>query len=93
MKLKTKPTLGLGRTEMRPIDSGHIQLWHHQSFKQSANYQTAEASYGASIIVPSQPLLIKKGVQRLERLVERLLRTKSKEQRTTLNQMANEADR
>lgn len=53
-----------------PIPSGTIRLTHTQTVRQSANYQSAEVSYGAEIEVPNNPIAIKNGVAYLERTIE-----------------------
>jgi hypothetical protein len=67
-----------------------VVIHHHQSIKQSANYQTAEAGYGITLEVGNTDLDIKKGAHRLERLVEELMASKFREQRKLLQNINTE---
>lgn len=74
-----------------PVNSApKIKLSHGQSIKQSANYQSADASYSAELVVENTPDEIKKGIKYLETLVEEALALKVTQQRKFLLRITEE---
>lgn len=65
---------------MKTVTKTKVNISHGQSFKQSLNYQTAEASYHITREVADDPESIQSGFQRLERIVEKRLTRKMKAQ-------------
>lgn len=69
---------------------GKITLTHHQSVRQSHNYQSAEASYGATITVEDTPATVKAALDRLENIVEGRLSHTFREQFEALKVLSGE---
>lgn len=63
-----------------------------ESVKQSANYQTAEASYGLTAVVDLTIDSLANTVNEMERAIEQLLVDKMKEQRRLLNSLNTQTD-
>jgi hypothetical protein len=89
--LKLKRKLPKGLTTVTPgVLPGTAVLHHHQSVKQSMNWQSAEASYGLTITVPDNAKAIKAYALRAERLVEDLLTQKFRQHRKLLQNINTE---
>lgn len=69
------------------LTKGVVQLTHHQAIKQSANYQSAECSFGITLNVPDDKTEIEAGFIRATNIVEKHLASKFQEQRTLLEKM------
>ena len=66
-------------------EEGVVVINHHQTVRQSQNYQSAEAGYAVTITVKDTPKAIRKGIARAEELVEKPLSAKILEQKDLLN--------
>lgn len=64
-----------------------VRISHGQSFKQSKDWQSTDASYSVTIEVEDLPEAIERGFKRVERLVENALIKKSEQQRRFLNSL------
>lgn len=64
-----------------------VKITHSQSAKQSHNWQSIDSSYGITREVDDNPEAIKEGFATLERIVEKRLSRKMKQQRTLLEAM------
>jgi len=82
MKIK-KPAKSLPVNLPRP----RIKISHGQTVKQSANYQSADASYSVELIVDDSPSTIKAGIKRAEEIVEEAMAHKVTQQRKFLLQL------
>jgi hypothetical protein len=82
--ITVKPKLSVVRS------GGKATITHFQSIKQSANYQTAECTYGVTVEVVDTDRDIVAGQHRLEQLVEDMLTSKFREQRKLLQSIGTE---
>lgn len=64
-----------------------VELWHSQTIKQSANYQSADCTCGIKLTVDDNEKSIKQGFARAERLVEEQMSPKIQEQIQVLNEL------
>ena len=72
----------------RPAGYGFVTLRHGQGVKLSRNYQSADVTYSAEIVVRDNPKQIRKGLRRLESIIEAPLVQKVQEQHELLNKLA-----
>jgi hypothetical protein len=75
-------------TSVTPLGLGLVQIWHTQSIKQNLNYQSADASYGISIICRDSLKEIKQTLLRSEQFVEDALIKKVKEHQQVLQDLS-----
>jgi hypothetical protein len=61
-----------------------VKITHHQSVRSSANYQSAEVSYGIELHVANNPKEIRAACAQAEDFVERNLISKVQEQQKLL---------
>ncbi len=62
-----------------------VKLSHGQSIKQTHNYQSAEASFSAELVVENDSKSVRKGYRRLVQIVEEELARKVGQQRDFLH--------
>jgi hypothetical protein len=82
----------LRKPTQKPIvlaaDNGKVKIVHHQTVRQSANYNSAETSYGVEMFVADTETEIKNGIQKAEQIVESALSDKFLQQRKLLQGLA-----
>lgn len=64
-----------------------VEIWHSQSAKQSINYQSMDAAFGAKMTVRDTPKSIRRGIRHLEQIIEPMLIKKMGEQRRVLEKL------
>lgn len=69
-----------------------VKVIHHQTIRQSHNYQSAEVSYGIEIPCDNDELSIKKAYRKAESLVESVLVKKLQQQKELLNGLSGKTD-
>jgi hypothetical protein len=75
--------------KLKPQTNGkQVLVRHHQTLRQSHDYQSAEMSYGVELLVDNSTVAIRKGFRQAERLVEDALADKFKEQQKLLQSLA-----
>ena len=93
MKLKSKNTKTTQHESRRvlntavPFGADQLELTHHQSVKQSLNYQTAECGYSIKVAVPNDSASVQRAIAACESLVESAMTLKFKEQWAALKRM------
>ena len=91
MKVNSKKTtshLPQRTTNVASVGLGIVKITHHQSIRQSHNYQSAEVSYGIEIHCHDDEDEIEKIITRCEETVEQALLVKFKEQGKLLNTLS-----
>lgn len=83
--MKVTPKPHPGTTTVTKTSEGMVELFHSQGIKQSANYQSADVTYGVKMQVPDNDKAIKAGLRRAESIVEDALVLKVREQRKVLS--------
>jgi hypothetical protein len=74
-------------TKLTPLPGQRVEIWHTQEIKQSANWQSASASYGCKIIVADNDKSITEGIKRAEEIVEGALVEKASQQKELLRKL------
>lgn len=74
----------------QPKPRREIRLSHGQSIKQTHNYQSAEASFSAELVVPYTDKEVRKGFRKLTTIVEENLAKKIDQQREFLHNLTGE---
>lgn len=69
---------------------GIVRISHTQGIKQSINYQSADASYTATIACHDNPKEVRKTIKRAEKLVESALVDKVTQQTRLLKSLGNQ---
>jgi hypothetical protein len=80
IKKNSKPAI-LTKTRLL-IKDGEVTIHHHQTVRQSRDYNSAEASYGVTFTV--NQVQLEEGLLFAEKTVQRKLLAKTKEQATFL---------
>ena len=83
MRKPVKGVTSVTKTENAPT-LGFVKITHHQTIRQSLDYNSAEASYGVELYCPDNPSDIDEAVVRAETTVERCLSDKITEHRGDL---------
>lgn len=76
-----------GYTNVMKLPIGVAVITHHQSIKQSLNYQSIEAGYTVTVTAPDDDKEIGKTIRRAEMLVEEAIEPKAREQAQLLGVM------
>jgi len=70
-----------------PLSGKELVVYHQQSFKQSANYQSADCAYGVTVTIGKDDSL-EETIKELESIVETRLVAKMSDQRQALEMLA-----
>jgi len=75
-------------TSVEKLSGTNVIIRHHQTIRQSENYQSAEVSYGVELTVLDSDKSIADGIERAEDIVEVAVVSKAKEHRTLLQHLS-----
>lgn len=87
IKAKTKEPVSKSTLITLLGDGATVQINHSQSIKLSANYQSAEATYGVVFTVQNTQKAIEAAITAAEELIEAPLASKTMQQRELLQKM------
>ena len=88
MKPKNPPTPEKVKgTLLKAQSDDRVKIIHFQSVKQSANYQSADCSFGVEIMVENNDKAIQRGIDRAETIVEERLVAKLDTHRKLLRKL------